>query len=186
MTTLPPHNYILCPGLLSPSSPARAFLLLWLPSLVFITDSHLLFLLPGASCLRLAPAGLARPSEGAREARRGGVGLPQQLCSCWGDESAGSDHQVTVFLVPAGPRDRVFLEVWPGSPSHTMYLLSEVIINNECLGHDDHPWPTPGLGSYLWERIWRRPLAIWRTESINTQLIHGCKTSFLAPLDRTQ
>ena len=90
----------MCPGLLSPSSPARAFLLLWLPSLVFITDSHLLFLLPGASCLRLAPAGLARPSEGAREASRGWVGLPQQLCSCWGDESAGSDHRVTVFPCP--------------------------------------------------------------------------------------
>ena len=44
------------------------------------------------------------------------------------------------FLVLAGSRDRVFLEVWPGFPSHTMYLLSEVIINNECLGHDDHPW----------------------------------------------
>lgn len=90
------------------------------------------------------------------------------------------------LLVLAGARDRVFLEVWPGSPSHTLYLLSEFIISNECLGHDDHPWPTPGLGSYLWERIWRRVLAIWRTGSINTELIHGCKTSFLAPLDQTQ
>lgn len=38
------------------------------PSLALITGSHLLFLFPRASCFRLAPAGLARPSEGAREA----------------------------------------------------------------------------------------------------------------------
>lgn len=51
---------------------------------------------------------------------------------------------------PAEPGTEYFWKGWPGSPSHTLYLLSEIIINNKYLGHRDHPWwPTPVPGSYL-------------------------------------
>lgn len=77
------HLYATCPSVAPPSPvtiscgswpsvlnlAGQSFLCSFdFPSLALITGSHLLFLFPRASCFRLAPAGLARPSEGAREA----------------------------------------------------------------------------------------------------------------------
>lgn len=146
-------------------------------SLALITDSHLLFLLLSASCLSLAPAGLARPSQGAR-----GAGRDCRLGSAPVGEMS-QPARVTVSPRRQGwSQGQYFWKAWPGSPSHAIYLLSEVIVNNESHGHGDHPWrPPPILGSYLWESIWRKPLATQRT-SVSIQLIHVSQTSRFAPL----
>lgn len=87
---------------LSLTSLVRAFLFLWLPlcGLALVTDSHLLFLLPRASCFRLAPARLPRRNEGVW-----GAG--------WGwDESTGQGHCVSVPRLEPGAE---YFQNWPAS-----------------------------------------------------------------------
>lgn len=170
----PPSDYILWQLAFCPRPPWPEPLCSFdFPSLALIAGSHLLFLLPRASCFRLAPAGLARPSEGAREAGWGCLSNSAQV----GEMS----QLVRVTVSPWRPgwsHRRYFWKAWLGFPSHTIYLLSEIIINNEYLRHGDHPWwPALILESYLWERIGRRPLTIHRTRSVNTQHVLISQTS---------